>query len=191
MRPEFFDPQLAPAVVLRESEKLQANSEPVGNILCNSTATSPWRPCVFRTRARVMNSPAIPDSAYSNNLQRKTLVQSNSGCADQGPQGARHPALVSNHLAHIVRGDLEFKHVAFESGSPRLARVRRPATSRSARPKLARLRFARSYAVPNRVGLEIRYWHARQNQAARNGAGAGLATILPTRSDILAPLDTQ
>ena len=32
MRPEFFDPQLAPAVVLRESEKLQANSEPVGNI---------------------------------------------------------------------------------------------------------------------------------------------------------------
>ena len=32
MRPEFFDLQFAPAVVLRQSEQLQANSEPVRNI---------------------------------------------------------------------------------------------------------------------------------------------------------------
>jgi len=32
VRPEFFNLQFAPAAVLRESEKLQANSEPVGNI---------------------------------------------------------------------------------------------------------------------------------------------------------------
>ena len=52
LRPELLDPQLAPAVVLRESEQPQTGSEVgAGTSLCNSTATSPRRPCVLRTQA--------------------------------------------------------------------------------------------------------------------------------------------
>jgi hypothetical protein len=32
VRPELFNPQLATAVLWRQSEQLQANAEPVGNV---------------------------------------------------------------------------------------------------------------------------------------------------------------
>jgi len=116
-------------------------------------------------------------------------MQSNAGRGDQRPQSSGDPALCPNHFTHIVRGDLEFEHITLNLADRHLIgfvdqRLRDLLDQSShVAALLAHLQFLS-------VGWKF-YWHARQNQAAGTTLGAGLATILPTRSDILAPLDTQ
>src|SRR5579863_886929 len=58
-----------------------------GTSLCISTATSPRRPCVFFTRARVMNSPLLIAFKASGHPQRlKPLVYGvRCGAAEAAP----------------------------------------------------------------------------------------------------------
>src|SRR5271166_4875155 len=87
-----------------------------GTSVCNSTATSPRRPWVLMTIAKVIHSPlasgvAIPIS-YSlllfNDLQRVALVLLQSRRAQDVAQGASDAAGASNDFTQVGLGYFEF-----------------------------------------------------------------------------------
>src|SRR5260370_7354738 len=88
-----------------------------GTTVCNSTATSPRRPCVLTTTARVIHSPLAPSAAIRNllfdallfdDLQCVALVQFRARCAQHVAKGASHATGAPNDLAQIGLGHFEF-----------------------------------------------------------------------------------
>src|SRR3984957_20266559 len=75
-----------------------------GISVCNSTATSPRRPCVFMTTARVIHSP--PASAIStfrllDDLECVALLELRACRRQHVAQSTSHPAGAPNDLAQI------------------------------------------------------------------------------------------
>src|ERR1700693_41324 len=89
-----------------------------GTSLCISAATSPCRPCVLTTRARVMKSPL--DSGLKvlalllDDFECVALAGSVACGAQQCTQSASAAALASDDLAHVAFGDFQFDDVVIE-----------------------------------------------------------------------------
>src|SRR5579864_8879247 len=89
-----------------------------GTSECTSTATSPCRPCVFRTRARLMYSSPIelpcseslPARTLFEDLERVALLRFDAGRTQQSPQRPRRTPRLADHPAQIALGNRELKH---------------------------------------------------------------------------------
>src|ERR1700726_4816273 len=85
-----------------------------GTSLCISAATSPCRPCVLTTRARVMNSPLVSTERLLDDFERVALAGTVTGGAQQGAQRAGGASLASDDFAYIALGDFQFDDVIVE-----------------------------------------------------------------------------